>query len=42
MLTKVLSAAMVGLDAVIIEVEIDIASQDLPNLYIDRKWRLHS
>ncbi len=34
MLAKVLSAALVGLDAVPIEVEIDIASQGLPNFFI--------
>ena len=34
MLAKVLSAALVGLDAVHIEVEIDIASQGLPNFFM--------
>jgi len=34
MLAKVLSAALVGLDAVPIEVEIDIASQGLPNFFM--------
>src|SRR6266699_6137294 len=34
MLAKVLSAAVVGLDAVHVEVEIDIASQGLPNFFI--------
>lgn len=34
MLAKVMSSAVVGLDAVPIEVEIDIASQGLPNFFI--------
>src|SRR6266498_3117706 len=34
MLAKVLSAAVVGLDAVLVEVEIDIASQGLPSFTI--------
>lgn len=34
MLAKVISGAVVGLDAVPIEVEVDIASQGLPNLFI--------
>lgn len=34
MLAKVMSAAVVGLDAVPIEVEVDIASQGLPNFFI--------
>ncbi|HUQ85533.1 MAG TPA: YifB family Mg chelatase-like AAA ATPase [Candidatus Limnocylindrales bacterium] len=34
MLAKVTSAAVVGLDAVLIEVEIDIAAQGLPNFFI--------
>ncbi len=34
MLAKVISSAVVGLDAVPIEVEIDIASQGLPNFFI--------
>src|SRR6266481_4088293 len=34
MLAKVLSAAVVGLDAVPVEVEIDIAAQGLPNFFI--------
>src|SRR3982751_6375764 len=34
MLAKVISAAVVGLDAVLVEVEIDIASQGLPNFFI--------
>jgi magnesium chelatase family protein len=34
MLAKVTSAAVVGLDAVPIEVEVDIASQGLPNFFI--------
>lgn len=31
MLAKVLSAAIVGLDAVVVEVEVDISSQGLPS-----------
>ncbi len=34
MLAKVMSSAVVGLDAVPVEVEIDIASQGLPNFFI--------
>src|SRR6266566_5123682 len=34
MLAKVWSAAIVGLDAVAVEVEVDIASQGLPNFFI--------
>lgn len=34
MLAKVFSAAVVGLDAILIEVEVDIASQGLPNFTI--------
>ncbi len=34
MLAKVLSAAIVGLSAVPVEVEVDIASQGLPNFFI--------
>ena len=34
MLAKVMSAAVVGLDAVPVEVEIDIANQGLPNFFI--------
>ena len=34
MLAKVYSGAVIGLDAVLIEVEIDIASQGLPNFTI--------
>src|SRR5438309_11304456 len=34
MLAKVLSAAIVGLDAVPVEVEVDIAAQGLPNFFI--------
>src|SRR5258706_5135625 len=34
MLAKVWSAAIVGLDAVSVEVEVDIASQGLPNFFI--------
>lgn len=34
MLAKVLSAAIVGLDAVPIEVEVDIAAQGLPSFTI--------
>src|SRR6266567_3444852 len=34
MLAKVLSAAVVGLDAVPVEVEVDIAGQGLPNFFI--------
>src|SRR5579885_744925 len=34
MLAKVFSAAVVGLDAIPVEVEIDIASQGLPNFFI--------
>jgi magnesium chelatase family protein len=34
MLAKVFSAAVVGLDAVPVEVEVDIASQGLPNFFI--------
>jgi magnesium chelatase family protein len=34
MLARVLSAAIVGLDAIPVEVEIDIASQGLPNFFI--------
>ncbi len=34
MLARVLSAAVVGLDAIPVEVEIDIASQGLPNFFI--------
>lgn len=34
MLAKILSAALVGLDALPVEVEVDIASQGLPNFFI--------